>query len=178
MLGQTALSGADAVPDPPHRVLVIGDSLAVGTERYLGEMLPGYDVRWDVRSGRTTPEGLRRLRGDLRAVQPQTVVVSLGTNDGSDPRRFEHRIRRVLAAVPADACVVWASVYRPARKGRFLALNRVLERTAARDPRVTIVEWDEVVRSGAVHLPDGLHPDDAGYHYRSNLFAEAVKGGC
>lgn len=159
-------------------MLVIGDSLAVGTERYLGEMLPGYDVRWDVRSGRTTPEGLQRLRGDLRHVRPQTVVVSLGTNDGSDPGRFERRIGRVLAAVPADACVVWASVFRPARKGRFTALNRVLDRVADRDPRVSIVEWDDVVRSGAVLLPDGLHPDDAGYQYRSNLFAGAVKRGC
>ena len=117
MLGPSGLSGESGPPQPSpsHRVLVVGDSLAVGTAPFLGDMLAGYELRWEIRSGRTTPEGLRRLRESVPAFRPQTVVVSLGTNDGSDPRRFAERIARVRAAVPARACVVWASLFRLSR---------------------------------------------------------------
>ena len=137
MLGPSALSGASgpSQPAPPHRVLVLGDSLAVGIEPFLGDMLAGYEVRWDSRSGRTTPEGLRRLREDV-------------------------------------------PVFRPPRKGAFTRLNRVLDRVRERDERLTVVQWDDAVRNGVVHLPDGLHPDEVGYRHRSALFADAVKRGC
>jgi lysophospholipase L1-like esterase len=164
-----------AMPSP---VLVVGDSLAVGMRPYLGAMLGPSEVVWDARSGRTTPEGLVRLRARLREVTPQTVVISLGTNDGPDPRRFADRIRRALAAIPASACVVWADINRPPRKGRYRALNRVLEQAADRDPRLVLVHWDRAVLHGRVALPDGLHPDPAGFRYRSRLVAGAIVRGC
>jgi lysophospholipase L1-like esterase len=170
-------------PDEPagavraEQVLVVGDSLAVGMKPFLGELL-GADVTWDARTGRTTPEGLQRLRAALRHVTPQAVVISLGTNDGTDPARFTSRLRRVLAAIPAGACVVWADINRPPRKGAFAALNRVLRAEAKRDRRLVVVDWDRAVTSGKVALPDGLHPDAAGFAYRSRLVAAAVQRGC
>jgi lysophospholipase L1-like esterase len=159
-------------------VLVVGDSLAVGMKPFLGTMLPGRPVAWDAVTGRTTPVGLRRLRIDLRTMTPRTVVISLGTNDGPDPARFADRLRRVMRAVPSDACVVWASINRPPRKGPYVALNRVLDRDAQRDPRLAIVDWNAAVRAGRVYLPDGLHPDAAGFRYRASLIAAAVRRGC
>ena len=182
-----ALAGALAlaVPAAPAaaetarpQVLVVGDSLAVGTEPFLAELLPGSDLTWDARSGRTTPEGMQALRAALHAVTPQTVVVSLGTNDGSDPARFADRLRRTLAAIPPSACVVWASIIRPPRKGAYLGLNRVLRARAQHDPRLSVVNWDAAVARGSVLLPDGLHPDSTGYRYRSRLVARAVRRGC
>jgi lysophospholipase L1-like esterase len=166
---------AAQVPTP---VLVVGDSLAVGMEPYLGTLLTPSALVWDARSGRTTPQGLVRLRARLREVVPQTVVVSLGTNDGPDPRRFASRVHRALQAIPATACVVWLDINRPLRKGRYRALNRVLEEAAARDPRMVLVHWDRAVLKGRVALPDGLHPDAAGFQYRSLMIAGAVVGGC
>jgi lysophospholipase L1-like esterase len=160
------------------RVLVVGDSLAVGMEPYLGAMVQPSEVVWEARSGRTTPQGLPLLRARLRETRPDAVVISLGTNDGSDPLRFADRIRRVLRAIPADVCVVWADVNRPARKGRYGALNRVLRGAAARDPRLVVVDWDRAVLQHKVRLPDGLHPDAAGFRYRSRLIAAAVARGC
>jgi lysophospholipase L1-like esterase len=168
-------SAQAAMPSP---VLVVGDSLAVGMKPYLGAMLGSSEIVWDARSGRTTPEGLIRLRARLREVSPQTVVISLGTNDGPDPRRFAERIRRALQAIPTSACIVWADINRPPRKGRYIALNRVLEQTAAEDPRVVLVHWDRAVSRGTVALPDGLHPDAAGFRYRSLMIAGAVARGC
>ena len=162
----------------PRQVLVVGDSLAVGTEPYLGAMLADSNVTWGAQSGRTTPQGLQVLRAGLRELTPQAVVISLGTNDGPDPQRFADRLRRVLAAVPPGACVVWSNVNRPPRKGPYAGINRVLWRVAARDPRLVIVDWNWAVAQGKVQLPDGLHPDAAGYEYRSRMIATAVARRC
>ena len=162
----------------PSPVLVVGDSLAVGMEPFLGPMLAPSQVVWDARSGRTTPQGLVRLRARLHEAAFQSVVISLGTNDGPDPQRFAGRIARALQAIPPSACVVWTDINRPPRKGRYRALNRVLAAVAAQDPRVVLVHWDRAVLRGNVALPDGLHPDAAGFRYRSRLVAGAVARGC
>jgi hypothetical protein len=163
--------------NPSSPVLVVGDSLAVGMRPYLAEAL-GTDVAWDAKSGRTTPQGLFALRAALKVVQPATVVVSLGTNDGSDPARFQDRIDRMLAAIGPGRCVVWANIYRPARKGPYVALNGVLVQEAARIGRLHLVDWSSAVARRAVTLPDGLHPDADGFAYRSRMIARAVRSGC
>jgi lysophospholipase L1-like esterase len=174
-------SGARALPAAPGAapmVLVVGDSLAVGTEPFLGQLLNQRDLRWDARSGRTTPQGLQALRADLRDLTPQTVVVSLGTNDGSSPQRFASRARRLLSTVPATACVVWPAIIRPPRKGAYHGLDRVLRDLARRDQRLTVPAWDVAVSRGSVVLPDGVHPDPKGFQYRSRMIAAAVNRGC
>ncbi|HYF28305.1 MAG TPA: SGNH/GDSL hydrolase family protein [Baekduia sp.] len=167
-----------AAPAAPDHVLVVGDSLAVGMRPSLGALLDGRPSSWSVRSGITTPQGMRRLRSRLARVAPSVVVVSLGTNDGPDPARFRSRVRRALAAIPRTACVVWPDIFRPARKGRYAALNAVLRQEARRDRRLTVVGWLQAVRTGRVALPDGLHPDAAGFQTRSRLVAAAVRRGC
>ena len=71
---------AAAQAEMPSPVLVVGDSLAVGMRPYLGTMLGSSEVVWDARSGRTTPEGLVRLRARLREVAPASAVLPPGTN--------------------------------------------------------------------------------------------------
>jgi lysophospholipase L1-like esterase len=159
-------------------VLVIGDSLAVGTRPYLDGMLTDRNLTWDAVDGRTTPQGMHALRMALREIEPQVVVVSLGTNDGPDPARFTSRLRRLLHDVSARTCVVWAAVVRPPRKGRYGALNRALRAEAQRDHRLIVINWDRAVRRGTVVLPDGLHADADGYRYRSFKIAQAVHVGC
>lgn len=174
-----ATTGGTAAPDPgTPEVLVVGDSLAVGMRATFEQMLTGRIVTWDARSGRTTPQGLQRLRARLRRSAPQAVVISLGTNDGSDPSRFLDRLRRTLRAIPAGTCVVWADIFRPARKGAYKALNHVLRNEAKRRRRLHVVGWERAVRSGAVSLPDGLHPDAAGYERRSKMYAAAIDARC
>ena len=159
-------------------VLVVGDSLAVGTQPFLDSMLGGRNVVSAARNGITTPQGMRLVRMELRVVTPKTVVISLGTNDGSDPQRFADRVRRTMNLLPANACVIWATIIRPPRKGAYRGLNRVLHQAKRRDPRIVIVDWEHAVTGGAVYLPDGLHADEAGYRYRSAMIADAVALGC
>lgn len=163
--------------NPQASVLVVGDSLAVGLRPYLQQQL-GTDVAWDAKSGRTTPQGLFALRAALKVVQPTTVVVSLGTNDGSSPERFQDRIDRMLSAIGSKRCVVWANIYRPARKGPYAALNTVLSAEAAKVSRLHLVDWLSAVKGRAVTLPDGLHPNTKGFEYRSQLIADAVQDEC
>ena len=177
------VAGVVAVACPAARaeqgpVLVVGDSLAVGMRPFLVPMLGDREVTWNARTGRTTPQGLQVLRATLPQVTPATVVVSLGTNDGSDPRRFADRIRRVLRALPAQACVIWPTIIRPPRKGPYGALDRVLRDQARRDPRFVAPSWDYAVLRGNVRLPDGVHPDDFGFLYRSRMIARAIRVGC
>jgi lysophospholipase L1-like esterase len=174
-----AQAGPDAPLAPASDVLVLGDSLAVGTMPYLDSMLPSeVNVTWDAVDGRTTPQGIDSLRLDLREVEPELVVVSLGSNDGPDPQRFTSRIRQVLADLSPNTCVAWFSIVRPARKGPYGALNRALRAEARRDRRLVVINWDNAVRRGTVFLPDGLHADAAGYRYRSSKVVQAVHAGC
>jgi lysophospholipase L1-like esterase len=172
-LAPTAAARADELD-----VLVVGDSLAVRTQPYLAPLLEGRNVVSHVRNGATTPQGMRLLRMALRTVSPKTVVLSLGTNDGSDPRRFADRLRRTMALLRPDACVVWATIIRPSRKGAYRGLNRVLHQAKRRDPRIVVIDWEHAVADGPVVLPDGLHADEAGYRQRAEMTAEAVEDGC
>ena len=158
-------------------VLVVGDSLAVGMRPALPGVLPEDELTWDVKGGIGTPQGMQALRARLQEITPVALIVSLGTNDGSDPRRFARRIRRVLALVP-QACVVWSTVIRPPRKGPYHELNRVLRAEARRNHRLVLIDWERAVREGRVRLPDTVHPDAAGYRYRSAMFGSAVRRGC
>jgi lysophospholipase L1-like esterase len=167
------------VPPPGTDLLVVGDSLAVGTMPYLDDMLPtGVNVTWDAVDGRTTPQGIESLQFDLREVAPEVVAVSLGSNDGPDPKRFTGRIRRMLADLPQHTCVAWFTIVRPPRKGRYGGLNAALRAEARRDPRLVVIGWDRAVQRGTVRLPDGLHADAAGYRYRSSKIVQAVHAGC
>jgi lysophospholipase L1-like esterase len=186
----TALGLALAAPQEPSLaqgtpvlsatdLLVVGDSLAVGTMPYLDEMLPSeVNVTWDAVDGRTTPQGIESLQFDLREVAPEVVAVSLGSNDGPDPRRFTERIRRMMDDLPPHTCVAWFTIVRPPRKGRYAALNAALRAEARRDRRLVILGWDKAVQRGTVRLPDGLHADAAGYRYRSSKIVQAVHAGC
>jgi lysophospholipase L1-like esterase len=159
-------------------VLVVGDSLAVGTQPYLPDLLADRNLVSDVQGGITTPQGMRLLRMALRTVAPRTVVFSLGSNDGPDPQRFADRVRRTLALLSPSTCVVWSTIIRPRRKGDYRRLNRVLHTVKKHDPRIVLVDWEHAVTGGAVFLPDGLHADPDGYRYRSAMIADAVHGGC
>lgn len=176
-LAPASRSGGAPAPDGARSVLVLGDSLAVGMRPFLGTRLPAAQLTWAARSGRTTPQGLAALREALRTVTPDAAVISLGTNDGSDPVRFRRRIARVLALLPEGTCVAWAAIARPPRKGAFRRLNRAL-REEGRRRGFTVVAWDVEVAAGAVRLPDRLHPDAAGFRRRAELYADALRTAC
>jgi lysophospholipase L1-like esterase len=160
------------------QVLIVGDSLAVGMQPFLGEMITDREVTFDARAGWTSPQGMEALRLDLTQWAPQTFVISLGTNDGSNPGVFADRIRRTMRMLPPYACVVWPSIIRPKRKGAYEGLNRELRKAARLDRRLTVIDWDRMVEKGTVALRDGIHPNVDGYRFRAWVTAAAVRRGC
>ncbi len=175
-----AVARADELPEPqiPVDVLVVGDSLAVGMRPSLPDDIAPRTVWWDARTGRTTPEQLKTLKLLVQAHTPRVVVISLGTNDGSDPSRFSARVRRTLQVVGDDACVVWPDISRPERKGAFAGLNRALHRAALHRAGLTIVPWRDAVVRREVRMRDGVHPTRSGYRHRSLMVARAIRDTC
>ena len=91
---------------------LVGDSLNVGIEPYLGDELPSWRMDAHDRVGRATQEGIDMLRSLGSGLAP-VVVVSLGTNDsdGSEPA-FRTLVYQAVAIVGPRRCLVWATVVR------------------------------------------------------------------
>jgi hypothetical protein len=153
---------------------LVGDSLNVGVEPYLGEELPGWRIDAHDRVGRPTQEGidvLRSLGGGLAPV----VVVSLGTNDadGSEPA-FRRMVSQAVAIVGPRRCLVWATVVRDgaARTG----FNRVLEDARSEHPNVRLVDWAALVGDDRALLAgDLVHGTPEGYARRAEATATAIR---
>ncbi len=167
-------SRAPAQPPPASSVLLVGDSLNVGVEPYLRELLAGWKVEADDEVGRQTATGLERLRAHASSLPPY-VVVSLGTNDPDLPGEgFRAAVREALALAGPRRCVVWAALYRA--DGADEHLNAVLREEARRAATLRVVDWDEIVGADERALaPDGLHGSPAGYRERARATVAALR---
>lgn len=158
-------------------VLHVGDSLAVGTDLFLGRYLPGWAVRSSTdlnRHADDVPDAIRALGGAL----PRVVVVSAGTND--DPgavMRFRALVRTTVALAGPRRCVVWATIVRPPYRGvSYDGYNAALRAAARRLPNLLVLDWAAMAR---VHPgwfgPDGVHPSMVGYRARAAETARLVR---
>lgn len=169
--------GAPADAARSRGVLHNGDSLAVGTQLYLGGALPGWRIRYSADISRHAPEGpaiLRRYGSRL----PRVIVVSLGTND--DPRAlgaFRQAIRDTMRIAGRRRCVVWANLVRPLVGGAgYGALNRVLGEEARRRRNLRVFQWAQMARSNRGWFgSDGVHPSGVGYRARARGIAGVVR---
>jgi lysophospholipase L1-like esterase len=155
-------------------VLVVGDSLEVGSAPHLGAALGGTTaVDLDAEPGRTSSQGVGVLARRLRP-EHEVVVFPLGTNDMS-----AHAFAASLAAVGRLAggrCVVVATIARRTSRGSTAAsLNRVLASFAARG-EVQVADWRAAAAAPGVLGRDGTHATSQGYALRASLLAEAVRG--
>jgi lysophospholipase L1-like esterase len=171
------LSGAPAVAqNPGGSVLVIGDSLQVGTGPYLEQELGALPVEADVRESRGSGEGLEALRARLRP-EHSVVVFDMGTNDDpSNPDALYATLQAARAAT-GDRCLVVATLLRPPYNGiTYDGLNAALERFALDTPRVQLVDWSGVATSTpGILYEDGVHARPEGYALRGRLIADAVR---
>lgn len=153
---------------------LVGDSLNVGIEPYLGHELPGWRVDAHDRVGRATQEGIDEL-GSLGGGLAPVVVVSLGTNDsdGSEPE-FRELVNEAVAIVGPRRCLVWATVVRDGapRTG----FNQVLEDARSEHPNVRLVEWAALVGDdGELLAGDRVHGTPEGYVRRAEETARAIR---
>jgi lysophospholipase L1-like esterase len=167
---------ATALARPKGGVLVVGDSLEVGTEPHLRRELPGVDIAFDHRNGRPSGEGVGVLRARLRSSH-RVVVFDLGTNDlPSQPQALGASLK-AARELAGDRCIVVATINRPPLGGVDVSgLNRVVRRFASETPSAEVVDWRAAaMRSASLLAPDGIHANPQGYAARGRLVADAVK---
>ena len=153
---------------------LVGDSLNVGIEPYLGDELPGWRMDAHDRVGRATQEGIDMLRSLGGGLAP-VVVVSLGTNDsdGSEPE-FRKLVYQAVAIVGPRRCLIWATVVRDGspRTG----FNQVLHEARSAHPNIRLVEWADLVGENRDLLAgDLVHATPEGYARRAEETARAIR---
>ena len=153
-------------------MLVVGDSLEVGSGPYLRTAVPGATV--DAEKGRTSSEGVRVL-GSLLDPSVEVIVFPLGTNDSPSNAGGLAANLAAVRQLAGDRCVVVASLSRPPVGGvSVAALNQVVEQFAA-EGNAQVADWRTVVRSIPSLLGgDRVHATGEGYSLRATLLAESV----
>ena len=155
-------------------MLVVGDSLEVGSGPYLRRALAGTRVEVDAQRSRTSTAGVGVLASKLRA-DHEVVVFPLGTNDLS-----ASTLASSLAAAQelvGGRCMVVATITRPSQRGSSVGeLNAIVEAFASQ-AGAQVMDW----RSAALSTPgalgrDRIHATSQGYALRASLLAEAVQG--
>ncbi len=168
-----APAGAHALS---HRLLVNGDSLAVGTKPYLPKELHGWKVTQSAEVSRHANEGADVMRSYGHSL-PRVIHVSLGTNDDpGDVDGFRDSIADVMKVAGRARCVVWANVVRPPYRGvSYRGYNRALADEATRRENLHVLNWVRMVRRHPEWLAkDGVHASAAGYRARAKAVARAV----
>ena len=156
-------------------VLVVGDSLEVGTGPHLRRELDSVALTIDARKGRPSGEGVGVLRERLQPGH-EVVVFDLGVNDDpSQPAALARNLGRVRS-LAGDRCLVVATLSRPPLNGVSIdGMNRVVRKFVADTPAAHLFDWRAATESDPRLLgPDNLHPGPAGYVARARLLARAV----
>jgi hypothetical protein len=165
----------------PRALVMVGDSLAQGTEPFLPGLLDGWTVVQDARRGRPLAEGMRVLTGVPIPDGPVVLAFSLFSND--DPgavEALEQAVRRSVALAGEDGCAIWATIFRPPLNGvSYRAANARLEALTF-DPelagRLLLVPWADAVAARPAWIAgDGVHGTPEGYRGRAQMYADAAR---
>ncbi len=159
-------------------LIVIGDSLAVGTRAPLAAALPGWPTVTNARVDRGLAEGMRVLE-QTQVTAPRTILAfSLFTNnDPTDVAALRQAVLTSVARLGAHGCAIWATIHRPPVNGvSYAAANNALTTVAATlGGRVLIVPWDaQAARHPEWLAPDGVHGTTLGDQQRADLYAQAA----
>jgi hypothetical protein len=160
-----------------RRLLVNGDSLAVGTKPWIPKALRGWQVTQSASVSRHASEGADVMRSYGSSL-PRVIHVSLGTND--DPNQvsvFRAAIREVMEVAGSRRCVVWTNIVRPPAAGAsYAGFNRALAAESRRRDNLRIVNWVRMVRSHPEWVVgDGVHVNSEGYKARAKAVASSVR---
>jgi lysophospholipase L1-like esterase len=162
-----------------HALVFFGDSITQGWGDDFRNNFPGVKVANRGISGDTSRGLLARVDEDVLALDPQGVVLLIGTNDVELNVPLEgiaSNVKRLLAKIAAhnpDTPIVLCQVFpasakkqRPADKIR--KLNGLLAEAARGNKQVTVLDTYTPFANAdgeakPEEFPDLLHPNDAGY---------------
>jgi lysophospholipase L1-like esterase len=158
-------------------LLVVCDSLTVGTRPYIHRYLRGWRVTQRVAISTQAAEGpgiMARYGHRL----PRVVFVNLGTNGSPGAvGYFQSAVRRVMRRAGPRRCVVWATIKRPPVGGvSYHHLNSVLVAQAKRRRNLILYPWLRVARAHPSWFSgDGVHVTATAYNVRAREMAAKIK---
>jgi lysophospholipase L1-like esterase len=157
-------------------VLVVGDSLEVGTSPYLRGLLQGVRLTVDAQTSRPSSTGVEILRSKLQS-SDSVVVFDLGTNDDpAQPQALASDLASVRA-IAGGRCVVVATLNRPPYNGVSIdGLNQAVRNFAAGSAPAQLVDWHAAALANPGLLgSDGVHATSSGYATRAQLIAQGIQ---
>lgn len=159
-------------PTPPTRpsLLVIGDSIVVGTYDNIAKQMPGWDVTVDAKVSRSTAQGLDVFRS--HGAKFSAVVIELGANDGGEENVFRPRVAALLRATGAVPHVIWLNVHEA--RPYYKQTNAIIAQEVARHPNASVGDWNAAVQPADVG-GDGLHLTPQGSVAMSKWIAMTVR---
>ena len=156
---------------PLLSVVVIGDSLTVGSEIYGVSLTRSLlnagviDVIVSAENGRTTSEGVSKLEDSM--VVDGVVVIALGTNDVAmaDPNLFGTQIDRAVAAVPDTVKIFWLNLYTDQWTSDDAYNAKIVEKANVH-PNLSVMDFESFASPSWVE-EDGVHLTPDGYIQRT-----------
>jgi hypothetical protein len=155
--------------DRAATVRAIGDSIMVGAEAYLADLVPTMEI--DAQSGRPFSAGIdvlaaRSATGDV----PDVLVFALGTNGGASPSQID----AVMDLASDVDEVIFVNVRVP--RDWETATNAAIADAVGRYPNATLVDWNrESAGQNRLFRSDGYHPNSTGSELWANLIVIEIK---
>lgn len=169
-----------SIPSKPplHSVVVIGDSLTVGSEMYGVSLTRSLlnagvlDVIVSAENGRTTSEGIGKLEDSM--VVDGAVVIALGTNDvaTADPNFFGSQIDRAVAAVPETVKIFWLNLYTDQWISDDSYNAKIIEKANAY-PNLSVMDFESFASPSWLE-EDGVHLTPDGYIQRTRFILQEL----
>src|SRR5829696_8529625 len=153
VLALAALAAPASAQALSRRLLVNGDSLAVGTKPYL-------------------PQELRRWK------VTQSASVSRHAFEGADVMRaYGRALPSVMHVAGPHRCVVWTNIVRPPVAGAsYAGYNRALAVESRPRENLRVVNWARMVHANPQWLAgDDVHVNADGYRARAKAIAQSVR---
>ena len=167
-----ATAAASVPPNSPPRLLVLGDSVILGTYDNIPNDLPGWQVTMDAAVSRSTAAGLDALTTHGTAFD--AVVIELGTNDGGTPAVFQPRVAALMDALAPVPHVYWLTIHEA--RPYYATTNAIIRAEAAARPNVTVADWNAAILPTDVG-DDGLHLTPSGSAHMAAFVAGVVNAG-
>jgi lysophospholipase L1-like esterase len=170
MLAGCSEPGPAPAYDESTTVLAIGDSIMVGAEDHLTELVDGITI--DAEVGRPFRDGIDAVERRLSdGAAPNVLVVGLGTNAGTNAEAIDE----LVAAADRAGRILFVNVRVP--REWEVATNTALADAASRYDNVEIVDWyRESGDGGELFRADGYHPNAAGSERWANLIVAKIRG--
>lgn len=170
---------ASRVQQDQNAIVFLGDSITQGWGDDFRGAFGDRKVANRGISGDTTRGMLYRLKEDVLDVNPEAVVMLMGTNDLEEhatPKTIAGNVRLILKELqthdpdmPIVICLVMPSSETKSRPaGKIKRLNKLLTEIANKNDGVHLVDtWTPFANENGdakkEEFPDLLHPNDAGY---------------